>query len=169
MTDFFQETDPRTTPDSSADYPFPSGPSDVTSDINGRPESLSFAGEADPLRQAREIIPQVANRSVAEQLERLLSIIGQMIELAKQERKRRELGDIPPLPPLHACVDKDGAVLIEWIFPDFRVGFNMEPCREDSGWHLVSNKKVGEITASGQLTSMGEIVAALLDFIVPNI
>ena len=174
MTDFPQETSPRTTPHSSRDYPLPVGLSDVTSDINGGPESLSFAGESDPIRQPREIIPRVDNPCVAEQLERLLSIIGQMIQLVKQERetrerKRREVNDMPPLPPLHAHIDKDGSVLIEWIFPDFRVGFNIEPDPEDSGWHLVSNKKVGEITASGQLTNTGEIVAALLDFILPNI
>jgi hypothetical protein len=169
MTDLPQETDPRTTPHSSRSYPFPVGLSDVTSDINGGPESLSFAGESDPLRQPREIIPRVDNRCVAEQLERLLSIIGQMIQLVKQEREGREPNDMPPLPPLRACVDIDGSVLLEWIFPDFRVGFNIEPDPQDSGWHLVSNKKVGEITASGQLTNTSEIVAALLDFILPNI
>jgi hypothetical protein len=98
-----------------------------------------------------------------------LSIIGQMIQLVKQEREGREPNDMPPLPPLRACVDIDGSVLLEWIFPDFRVGFNIEPDPQDSGWHLVSNKKVGEITASGQLTNTSEIVAALLDFILPNI
>lgn len=169
MSDFPQETGPRTTPHSSGSYPFPVGLSDVTSDINGGPESLSFAGESDPLRQPREIIPRVDNPCVAEQLERLLSIISQMIQLVKQERQRRELNDMPPLPPLRACVDKDGSVLVEWIFPDFRVGFNIEPDPQDSGWHLVSNKKVREITASGQLTNTGKIVASLLEFILPNI
>jgi len=177
MTDFPQETSPRTTPHSSRDYPLPVGLSDVTSDINGGPESLSFAGESDPLRQPREIIPRVDNPCVAEQLERLLSIIGQMIQLVKQERetrerKRREVNDmppLPPLPPLHAYCDEDGSVLMEWLFPDLRVGFNIEPNSEDSGWHVVSNKKAREFTASGQLTNPRELIAHLLASIMANI
>jgi hypothetical protein len=164
MTDFPQETDPRTTPHSSHNYPFPLGLSDVTSDINGGPESLSFAGESDPLRQAREIVAQIDNECVAEQTERLLSILGQMMQAIKKERP--ELSDIPPL---HAHIDEDGSVLIEWIFPDFRAGFNIEPSPEDSGWHLVSNKKISEIAMSGALANIYERVTLLLNFILANI
>jgi len=169
MTDFPQETSPRTTPHSSRDYPLPVGLSDVTSDINGGPESLSFTGESDPLREAREVISKVENPCVAEQTERLLSIIGQMIQLVKQERERRDLNDMPPLPPLHAYCDEDGSVLMEWLFPDLRVGFNIEPNSEDSGWHVVSNKKAREFTASGQLTNPRELIAHLLASIMANI
>jgi hypothetical protein len=164
MTDFPQDTDSQRTPYPPSGYPVPAEVSDVTSDINGEPESLSFGGESGLLREAREVISRVENASLAKQTEKLLSILGQMMQAIKKERP--ELSDIPRL---HAHIDEDESVLIEWIFPDFRVGFNIEPDPEDSGWHLVSNKKVGEITASGQLTNTGEIVAALLDFILLNI
>jgi len=164
MTDFPQEAGPRTMPHSSRDYPFPVGLSDVTSDINGGPESLPFAGESDPLQQTREIVPEIANRCVAEQTEKLLSILGQMMEAIKKERP--QLSDIPPL---HAHIDEDGSVLIEWIFPDFRAGFNIEPNSEDSGWYLVSNKKISEIAMSGALANIYERIALLLNFILANI
>jgi len=164
MTDFPQKSDPGTMRHSSANYLFVDGLSNVTSDINGGPESLPFVGETEPLRQAREVISKVENQCVAEQAVRLLSIIGWMIKLVRQ--KRRDISDIPPL---HAYVEEDGSVLMEWLFPDLRVGFNIEPNSEDSGWHVVSNKKAREFTASGQLTNPRELIAHLLASIMANI
>ena len=164
MTDFSEETDSQRISHSSSNDCFPAGLSDVTGDIDEQTGSLSFAGELDSLRQAREIIPQIRNQSVAKQTKRLVSIIHRMIQLVKEAKP--ELNDIPLL---QAYTDEDGSVLLEWIFPDFRVGFNIEPNPDDSGWHLVSNNKLEEYTASGQLGNMGERVANLLMFILSNI
>ena len=63
---------------------------------------------------------------------------------------------IPPL-KLHPP-DKEGSVLIEWISPDFRFGFNIEPDTKDSGWHIVAGEKFGDLGLYRTLTDIDEPV-----------
>jgi len=122
--------------------------------------------EANPTRQARDTVSQIKNSDVTKQLDKLLSSIDKIFNDAPQRGV-----DLSCIPPLHAHIDEDGSVLLEWIFSDFRIGFNIEPNPDDSGWHLVSNKTLNEYTASGQLadTNMNEIIIRLLNFIHSNI
>lgn len=46
-------------------------------------------------------------------------------------------------------IDEDGAVLLEWPFPDFRFGFIFDSNAENSTWFLVSNKNLEELWVSG--------------------
>ena len=163
MSDFPQDTHSGRGQSSSSNRYWSFEPEDATTGSSKRSRAFSMRGEPDPVSNARKIIEEIENSAVAQQLEGLLLTIRGMIEIAKRERP--DVGDIPPL---HAYVDEDGSALLEWIFPDFRVGFNLEPNPSDSGWHLVSNKKLDEITASGQLTSIDAIIPILLDFILPN-
>ena len=73
---------------------------------------------------------------------------------------RRTAMSFPPsvfesrdLPPLHAFSLDDGSTLIEWIFTDFRIGFNVEPNPEESSWYLASNRNLGELNASGYISN----------------
>lgn len=52
-------------------------------------------------------------------------------------------------PPLYVKWLDDNSVLIEWIYKDFRIGFTIEPDIKDSGWYIISNKNLGEYSASG--------------------
>ncbi|MBN2132807.1 MAG: hypothetical protein JW741_25125 [Sedimentisphaerales bacterium] len=126
---------------------------------------MSFAlyGESDPISQAKSIVSRIEDPCVAEQVERLLSVIHKLITAVRQVK-----ADLPGIPPLHAYQSEDGSVFVEWIFPDFRIGFNIESNQEDSGWHLVSNERLGEVTASGQLTSEREIMVLFVQFVLPN-
>jgi len=137
---------------------------DVTTGSSEQSRAFSMRGEPDPVSNARKIIEEIENSAVAQQLEGLLLTIRGMIEIAKRERP-----DVAEIPPLHSYIDEDGSALVEWIFPDFRIGFNIESNPDNSGWHLVSNKKLGDITASGQLANMEEITILLLDFILSNV
>ena len=137
---------------------------DATTGSSGEIRSFSLGSGSSPIRKAKAIIPQVQNTIVAEQLDKLLLTISTMIKLA-QER----CPNIGNIPSLIAHIDEDGAVLVEWVFPDFRVGFNLELNPSDSGWHLVSNKKFNEITISEQLKNMDDIIPRLLNFIIGNI
>lgn len=160
MTNFLQETDSQSW--SERDLSFSS--SDMTSDIEGQADTFRLRGESNPVKQARNIIPQIDNADVSKQVERLLSFIDKIVKIAEQEEV-----DLSHIPSLHAYIEEDGSVLLEWVFPDFRIGFNIESNPDNSGWHLVSNKKLGDITASGQLANMGEITILLLDFILSNV
>lgn len=157
MTKFSQETDSQ----SWTEQGLSSNLSNVTSDIEGQVDPSRLRKELNLVKQARDIIPQIENTNVAEQLDKLLSSINKIVNIAE------ELGDdLSFVPPLYPYVEEDGSVLLEWIFPDFRIGFNIESNPDDSGWHLVSNKKLGSTIASGQLTKMEEISILLLDFIL---
>ena len=153
--------------------------SDVTSSIGGLSSSSSevsiswgmgeqtvrprLSCESNQVKQARSIIPQIKNEEVAKQVKYLLSIINGIIISREREK------DLSVLPPLRAHVEEDGSALIEWIFPDFRIGFNIEPSPEDSGWHLVSNKKLGDAIASGLLSdkiNIVKIVMRLVDYVL---
>jgi len=117
------------------------------------------------VRGAWDTIHQTENQQVAQEARRLLSIIQEMI--ASFQRFRFDLGYLPPLQAFN--VD-DGSVLIEWIFSDFRIGFSIEPNPEDSGWYLVSNKNLGEISASGYTSNIDikTLVLWLLNFALSN-
>lgn len=161
MTSFLQDTDSQSWPESGLHFDL----KDLTTSIEGQADTFRLRGESNPTRQARDIVSQIQNPNVAEQLDKLLSLIDIIFYYVAQQRGV----DLSCIPPLHAHVDEDGSVLLEWIFPDFRIGFNIEPNPDDSGYHMVSNKKLGERTESGQLANMGEIITFLLKFIFTNI
>jgi hypothetical protein len=132
--------------------------------MHGQTLSFTLYGEPDPVRPARQVMLQIQNSRVREQVDELLSTLRNMLGVIQQVR-----GDLGHIPPLHASPGDGESVLVEWVFPDFRVGFNIEPNAEDSGWHLVSNKNLDELTASGYLRNVQEVVALLLDFILANV
>jgi len=123
------------------------------------PEESSVVGSAWNTVNICEVIETVA------EAKNVLSTIYQMIFTFKQFNF-----DIGYLPPLKAFNLEDGSVLIEWIYPDFRVGFSIEENKKESGWYLVSNKKLGEISASGFLESIdiNRLVLWLLNFVISN-
>ncbi len=167
MMNFSQDTDSQNR-SGSPGQPRPSvGTGDVTTGVNEQSFLFTLRGEPDPTRDVESLLARVDNRSVAEQASRLLATIQRMITLTGRAK-----GDARDIPPLRACLDEDGAVLIEWIFSDFRIGFNIEPNEEDSGWHLISNRRLGDVAVSKplpkDLVNMSETVALLVDFIVSN-
>lgn len=154
MNNFLQDTYSRSWFDSK----------ELTTSVEGQADTFRLRGESNPTRQARDIISQIQNPNVAKQLDSLLSIIDNLFYVAKQSKV-----DISRIPPLRPYIDEDDSVLLEWIFPDFRIGFNLEPNPDDSGYHMVSNKQLRETTTSGQLVDMNGIIVFLLRFIFSNI
>ncbi|MCJ7654743.1 MAG: hypothetical protein MUO97_05490 [Dehalococcoidia bacterium] len=162
MNNFAQDTDSWRTPYSSSKCLLPTELSDLTTGSEPA-ESLLSTGEPSLVREARDIISKIQNESIAKQTEKLLLTLDKMIQQLKQEKPELNI------PPLHAYAEEDGSVLLEWIFPDFRVGFNVEPNADDSGWHLISNKRLCALAASGLLSSMEPIIVSLLRFAISNI
>lgn len=160
MTNFLQETESQSWDERGLSF----SSSDVTSDIEGQADTPRLRWESNLVKQARNIIPQIKNEDVAEQVDMLLSTINIIVNVVEQEKV-----DLSRIPPPHAYIEEDGAVSVEWIFPDFRIGFNIEPNPNDSGWHLVAGKNLGDKTESGQLMDMPKIVYRLFKFILSNI
>ena len=79
--------------------------------------------------------------------------------------------DLDFLSPINAFnIEEDNSILIEWIFNDYRVGFNIETKNEESGWYLVTNRELGEISASGSIHNIEikTILLWLLNFVISN-
>lgn len=105
------------------------------------------------------------NYTLVERAKTILSKIQEMIDAFNQ------FGfDLGYLPPINTFYPDDESILIEWLFEDFRVGFNIEPIKEESGWYLITNKKLGSISASGFYSDnvFNTIILWLLNFIISN-
>ena len=61
------------------------------------------------------------------------------------------------LPPLLVNILDDGTILIEWIFPDYRISFAIEKDLKNSNWCLITNDKFNE-----------KIVSELFDPMIPS-
>jgi hypothetical protein len=138
--------------------------SDATTGSSDEIRVFQFLGKSDPVKEAQDFIPNIENKIVSDQAEKLLFMIQKMVGYLKYSRP-----DLKNIPKLILNAEENGAVSIEWIFPDFRVGFNLEPNPTESGWHLISNKKLNEITMSGQLKSLDATIPSLMNFIIGNI
>ena len=132
---------------------------DVTTGSSGEIRSFSLGGGSSPIRKVKAIIPQVENKTVVEQIEKFLLAIDTEID------NRPDLRNTPALIP---HIEENGAVSIDWTFPDFRIGVNLEVNPADSGWHLLSNEKLGEFTASRQLKNMDQTVSFFIEYITKN-
>jgi|GEM_PF-5363355 len=132
---------------------------DVTTGSSGEIRSFSLGGGSSPIRKLKAIIPQIKNKTVVEQIEKLLLVIDTKIN------DRPDLRNTPALIP---HIEENGAVSIDWIFPDFRIGFNLEVNPADSGWHLLANEKLNELTMSGQLKNMDDTISGFLEYINKN-
>ncbi len=64
------------------------------------------------------------------------------------------LDDISKIKPIYGFISEEGSLLIEWIFKDFRIGFNLDHDSKESSWYLVTLPSIGEINASGYLTNV---------------
>ncbi|MCJ7506103.1 hypothetical protein MUP05_06505 [Candidatus Bathyarchaeota archaeon] len=163
MNLFSQDTKSGNSYPSDSEHSWASDIPDKTIGSDEHTESFSLRQEPNPTRKAWKITPQIKDSSVAKQLDELLSTISRYVSAAQEAR-----GSLTHIPELHAYVLEDGSVILEWIFPDFRVGFNIEPNPADSGWQWVSGKRLDTGTASGRL-DMGKVPSLLNDFVLPNI
>lgn len=167
MTYYYQETDSKMifpVPHKQS-FPIPTEPINETVGRSLKRYYLPLPEELSLVKRAWAITRQTENQTLGLEARKLLSVIDEMIGSFQQ------FGfDLGYLPPLQAFNVEDGSILIEWIFRDFRIGFNIEPNPNDSGWYLVSNKNLGEISASGYTLGIDikNIVLWLINFILSN-
>ncbi len=125
---------------------------------------LSFGHRVENLlAHVVEVVSNATNTEVAKSSSRVLLIIQDALRRFEQRGI-----DLSNLPQLHAAILDDGAVSIEWIFSDFRIGFTIETNGNDSGWFLVSTDKHGEINAFGYLSveNITSLIEWLLAFVL---
>ena len=110
------------------------------------------------MESTRAILDSNPDRELAEEARRILN------ELQAQLRHVSSLESLPPICVFEA---EDGSLLVEWIFTHFRIGFSLEPEKQDSGWFLVSDDTAGGISASGFLDGINIewLISWLLGFV----
>lgn len=112
---------------------------------------------------SEKTIPSELQRDI---ITRFIAVFQNLI--LKNRMILQNSGNFPPLvlQNLH-----DGSVLIEWIYPDFRIGFSFESNIKESSWYLVSNKHLKEVSSSGLLdiSEVEGLLIYLLHFIISNI
>lgn len=101
------------------------------------------------VKSALQTLRETPNKKIVDESRNLLLLL-QKIVFSLQHLNF----DLVYLPPLTAVNVEDNSVLIEWTFRDFRIGFTIEANKENSGWYLVSNRKLGEILASGSIANI---------------
>jgi hypothetical protein len=109
------------------------------------------------IEAAREFLKSVQNKDHVNKAEEILAII-------QSEIIKRQPQII--LPPISAFLAENGALLLEWYFIDFRIGFNLEVAENESGWYLASKPSAGGIISSGLFTGIDihGIIAWLVNF-----
>lgn len=95
------------------------------------------------------------NREVIDLVE---DIVGLLSQLARANM------NMSNLPALHAANLDDGSFLIEWLSPNFRVGFVVEAEPKESMWYLITKIDSSDSSISGSLAgherkaSLGKLV-----------
>ncbi|MCI0485872.1 MAG: hypothetical protein L0229_04645 [Blastocatellia bacterium] len=122
----------------------------------------SLSRRADILRSAMELTQELADQGMAKESRKLLSAIDTTLYILRQFRI-----ELSYIPQLRASTADDGSVLFEWIFNDYRIGFNIETNPVESSWYLITNSTWGEISASGlmQGIDLNKLILWLLNFI----
>lgn len=114
---------------------------------------------AEVLRTARTTINGVADGIVFRQSQLLLDVIEEAFVLPNFIQG--------VLPPLQAFLTEEGTLLLEWIMPNCRLGFSIDPIPEESSWYLITDVTLGAIAASGflQKATLKPLVRWLLSFL----
>jgi hypothetical protein len=168
MTNYVQETDSRIIfpyPDNEFHYTIPIKPVDETLGGNINAHFIPLPKETHFIKSALKVIRLAENQDVAREARNLLLLIQDTIS-----NFQRFGFDMSYLPQLLAFNVDDGSVLLEWVSKDFRMGFSIEPDSRDSGWYLVTNRNLGEISASGYTSQINihPLILWLLNFILAN-
>lgn len=137
--------------------------SDTTGDLGDY--LYRFMDNYDILRDADLGNPGKNNAETIKYVRLFVSML-QNVLLKNRINIRRSL----VLPPLKFRWLEDNSALIEWNFEDFRIGFSIEPDKEESGWYLVSNDNLQELSLSGviQFDKLEPLVVRLLNFASAN-
>lgn len=127
--------------------------------------SLALSQDFALIQQALDTVCQTKNQQTRSQAIRLLTTMQRVVRSLQQAGV-----DLVHVPSLQAGTWGDDSLLIEWVFPDFRVGFGIEPNVNDSSWYLVSNDRLEEVSASGHIpkANLENLVSRLLRFVLLN-
>lgn len=114
---------------------------------------------------ADEVIKYARQQALLFPIRKMSVVAIQVLDHLKQALIDK--GRLPNLPIIRFVEAPDKSVLLEWIFPHWRIGFSIEPNVEESGWFFSSDKSAGSVIAGGQLA--GFDVSWILDWVLSQL
>ena len=117
------------------------------------------------IRRAWDIVNKSDKNKIRENGKELLLKISELLNVVK-----RAGYEIKHIKELGAMQLEDGSILIEWIFKNYRIGFNIEEDANECGWYLVTNKYMGNRSWSGLLKEENEKnrLMTILGYLIAN-
>ncbi len=146
-------------------YTFANQPLDITSGGNIEPHYLPLATRTEELTLAWELVNDIENATMVGDANTLLASIQKTLSTFRQLQF-----DLGYIPQLQAHLLEDTSILFEWIFDDYRIGFNIDPNPRESGWFMLSNNNLGSINAYGLISGidLDNQILWLLNFIISH-
>lgn len=92
----------------------------------------------------KDTVHALKNETVKEQATEIIHLLDENI---------RAFSNLP-IPPFYVIELEDDSALIEWIVPPFRLSFNVEKDKKESGYVLISDKLAGEIRSLGRFDGL---------------
>jgi len=115
--------------------------------------------------QARSVLRKEIDPNVGKNLQKVISIIDNILD--SYVATGNETSNIQPI---KAAVNEDGSVALDWISPDYRLGFSIEKEFAESGWYLATTKRINEMGGYGHFSDQNnkEITSLLINFLFSN-
>jgi len=125
----------------------------------------NLAYNARATEEPKRLLKSISNKQVANQVKNLIHAIDETIHGVSASG-----GDISALPPLRAYYTEDESVSLEWVLPDFRLGFTIQVNPNESGWHLATSKRMGESGSYGFLSraNLRSLVFIMVSYVLAN-
>ena len=103
------------------------------------------------------------NEIQKKQAAKILSLIG--VTINQMELREDIFLSVPEI----KLFNDDGSLLLEWIFPEYRIGFCIDDDENKSSWYLVSKETNGGINTFGLLRLINKnILVWLFMYIIIN-
>lgn len=117
-----------------------------------------YQPQPDSTFEGRETLKTVQNRELAKHAEAILDSFRAAVPKID-------------LPNIYVFEDDEGALVVSWMFDDFRIGINLELDAKESGWYLVCNERAGNISTHGKLKNVNidKLVSWLVCFVENNL
>ncbi len=93
----------------------------------------------------------------------VLNIIKYFEQILKELDRNYRLLNL--LPPFIISQEDDGSIFLEWVFKDFRIGFNIDVDTTKSSWFLITNSNLEELSVSGDISSDDDLKSTIIKII----
>jgi hypothetical protein len=111
---------------------------------------------------------EIKSKKIKEQLSSVVTwIIGALVKIQNIKKSI----DLSRIPELSATMLPDKSLLVEWIFPKYRIGFALENNPKQSSWYLVSAIEKAEMNNMSGMLGKGDkstLVSNLVTFVLRN-